>query len=110
MTVLRRILEKIKDSPKDCGFDEDRNIFQPLKLVRVVTSNINDLIMELSDNSKLYEVPPPPKPDTAEEYQFSQNAPKCSTYAMKNTRRTMEDRHVIIDNFNAYFNLQVGIY
>jgi hypothetical protein len=91
----------------ECGFDEDRNIYQPLKLVRVVVSIVNSLIIDLQDNAKLYQVPLPPTSPNASELQKLFLPPKYSVDAIKNSRRTMEDRHMIIDDFNAFFNTQV---
>ncbi|CAO1316237.1 unnamed protein product [Diamesa serratosioi] len=105
-TSLKRTLEKCKSSPKDCGFDEERQIYQPLKLVRVVTQTVNELVRELEDNAKLYEVPLPPTSANASELSKIRQPPKFSTDAIKNARRTMEDRHVIVNDFNTLFNVQ----
>jgi hypothetical protein len=106
-TALKRILEKVQDSPEECGYDENRDIFQPLKLVRVVVAVVNSLIFDLQDNAKLYEVPLPPTSTNASESVKLKQPPKVSVDAIKNSRRTMEDRHVIIEDFNGFFNTQV---
>jgi len=109
-TALKKILEKVQDAPEDCGYDSKRDIYQPLKLVRVVVAVVNSLIFDLQDNAKLYEVPLPPTSPNASELTKLKQPPKNSVDAIKNTRRTMEDKHVIIDDFNGYFNTQVIIY
>lgn len=105
---LKKILEKVQDAPEECGYDPNRDVFQPLKLIRVVVAVINNLIFELQDNAKLYEVPLPPSSPNATELTRLKQPPKISIDAIKNTRRTMEDRHVVSDDFNAYFNTQVS--
>jgi hypothetical protein len=107
-TVIKKTLEKVKDSPEECGFDENRMVYQPLKLVRIVVGMVNNLIRDLQDNANLYEVPLPPSSPNSSEITRLKAPPKCSVDAIKNGRRTMEDKHIIIDDFNAYFNTQVG--
>lgn len=107
--AIKRTLEKVKDSPEECGFDDNRNIFQPLKLVRIVVSIVNELILQLQDNAKLYDVPLPPTSLNATELTKLKAPPKYSVDAIKNSRRTMEDKHMIIDDFNAFFNTQVCV-
>lgn len=109
-TALKKILEKVQDAPEDCGYDSNRDIYQPLKLVRVVVAVVNSLIFDLQDNAKLYEVPLPPTSPNASELTKLKQPPKVSVDAIKNVRRTMEDKHVIIDDFNGYFNTQVMSY
>lgn len=70
---------------------------------------INELILvELKDNAKLSEVPPPFHSTSATEHHNIKEPPKYCIAAMKNTRRTMEDKHVVIDDFNAYFNVHAS--
>lgn len=107
-TALKQVLEKVNDSPEECGYDSNRDVFLPLKLVRVVVAVINSIIFELQDNAKLYEVPLPPTSPNASELTRLKQPPKISIDAIKNSRRTMEDRYVISDDFNAYFNTQVS--
>lgn len=107
-TALKKVLEKVHDAPGECGYDLNRDVFKPLKLVQVVVSVINDLIFDLQDNSKLYDIPLPPSSPHATELTRLKMPPKISIDAIKNTRRTMEDRFVVSDDFNAYFNTQVS--
>lgn len=106
--AMKLIMEKTQTSPEECGFDENRMVFQPLKLVRIVVGIVNSIILSLLDNSKLYEVPLPPSSEHASELTKLKAPPKISTDAIKNTRRTMEDRMMVIDDFNAYFNTNVS--
>lgn len=108
-TSINRTLEKVKDAPEECGFDTTRHVYQPLKLVRVVVSIVNSIILDLQDNAKLYEVPLPPNSPNATELTKLKEPPKYCVDAIKNTRRTMEDKHMIIDDFNAFFNTQVSV-
>jgi hypothetical protein len=108
-TALKKVLEKVHDAPEECGFDPKREVFQPLKLVRVVVAVINNLIIDLQDNAKLYDIPLPPHSPHSTELTRLKQPPKYSMDAIKNTRRTMEDRHVIIEDFNGYFNTQVRL-
>lgn len=109
-TALKKVLEKVQDAPGDCGYDSNRDVFKPLQLVRVVVSVINDLIFNLQDNAKLYEVPLPPSSKNATELTRLKEPPKISIDAIKNSRRTMEDRFVVNDDFNGYFNTQVSLF
>lgn len=104
---MKKILEKVRVARDECGYDSNRDIYQPLKLVRVVVGIVNNLIIDLQDNAKLYEVPLPPTSPNASELTKLKQAPKVSVDAIKNSRRTMEDRHAIIEDFNAFFNTQV---
>lgn len=108
-TALKTVLEKVNDAPVECGYDANRDVFQPLKLVRVVVAAVNSVIFDLQDNAKLYEVPLPANSPNATELTRLKQPPKVSIDAIKNTRRTMEDRHVISDDFNGYFNTQVSV-
>lgn len=104
---MKKILDKVRDAPEECGHDPVRDVYQPLKLIRVVVAVVNSLIFELQDNAKLYEVPLPPTSKNASELTMLSQPPKISVDAVKNTRRTMEDKHVIIEDFNGFFNTQV---
>jgi hypothetical protein len=105
--VTRKVLKKVEEDPFSCGYDENRDVYQPLKVVRIVVAAVNNFIFDLQDNAKLYEVPLPPTSDYATEITKIMAPPKVSVDAIKNTRRTMEDKHIIIDDFNGYFNVQV---
>jgi hypothetical protein len=69
--------------------------YQPLKLMQVVTGKVNEVCLRYRDNGKLATLPPP------------SSGPPISSCAIKNTRRCMEDRHVIIEDFHTVFSVQV---
>lgn len=100
-------MEKVKTTPDDCGFDPERNSFQPLKLVKIVVAILNRMILDLQKEENLCKIPLPPSSPNASEFTKLTQPPKYSVDAIKNTRRTMEDKHMVIDDFNAFFNTQV---
>jgi hypothetical protein len=69
--------------------------YQPLKLMKVVTAKVNEVCLRYGDNGKLATLPQPSP------------GPPISSCAIKNTRRRMEDRHVIIEDFHTVFGIQV---
>jgi hypothetical protein len=69
--------------------------YQPLKLMQVVTGKVNEVCLRYCDNGKLATLPPPSL------------GPPISSCAIKNARRCMEDRHVIIEDFHTVFGIQV---
>lgn len=69
--------------------------YQPLKLMQVVTGKVNEVCLRYRDNGKLATLPQPSP------------GPPISSCAIKNARRRMEDRHVIIEDFHTVFNIQV---
>jgi hypothetical protein len=69
--------------------------YQPLKLMQVVTGKVNEICLRYRDNGKLATLPPPSL------------GPPISSCAIKNTRRCMEDRHVIIEDFHTICGVQV---
>jgi hypothetical protein len=69
--------------------------YQPLKLMKVVTAKVIEVCLRYRDNGKLATLPEP----------FP--GPPISSCAIKNTRRRMEDRHVIIEDFHTVFDIPV---
>lgn len=61
-------------------------------------SKINDVCQSLLDNLELDKLIPSPP---------AQKPPLYSAKGLKNTRRHMEDRHIVIDDFNAIFGIKV---
>lgn len=57
-----------------------------------------EVCLRYHDNSKLCRLPPPP-PVT----------PSVSASAAKNIRRTMEDRHIVINDLHALFGIEVKL-
>lgn len=63
-------------------------------------SKTNDVCQSLLDNLELDALIPSPPAD-------ADMPPLYSAKCIKNTRRHMEDRHIIIDDFNTLFGLKV---
>lgn len=73
--------------------------YQTLKLMQLSISKINDVCQSLLDNLQLDKlIPSPPL----------KRPPLYSAKGVKNTRRHMEDRHIIIDDFNSVFGIKVN--
>lgn len=70
--------------------------YEPLKLMQCVMAKTNEVCLRYLDNSMLCSLPSPGPP-----YNI------VSVYALKNLRRKMEDRHVVIHDLNTMFNIQV---
>lgn len=68
--------------------------------MQTVIDEINILCHRLLDNSQLDKIAPPPPIHKA--------PPRYAVSAVKNHRRRMEDRHVVIDDFNAVFDIKVN--
>lgn len=66
--------------------------------MQTVMAKTNEVCMRYLDNSKLCTLPTPGPPYN-----------EVSTCAIKNTRRRMEDRHVVIHDLNSLFFDQVGL-
>lgn len=72
--------------------------YQTLKLMQLSVSKVNDVCQSLLDNLQLDKlIPSPPL----------KRPPLYSAKGVKNTRRHMEDRHIIIDDFNSVFGIKV---
>jgi len=92
--VVDEIKLACKKQPAVCGFRSGDNTYQPLKLMKVVTGKVNEVCSRYRDNGKLATLPQPSP------------GPPISSCAIKNTRRRMEDRHVIIEDFHTVFDIQ----
>ncbi len=71
--------------------------FSPLKLMQAVTSKVNEICQRFLDNSRLALLPPPP----------SIPLPLASSHAIKNRRRKMEDRSVVLHDLHTMFSINV---
>lgn len=69
--------------------------------MQTVIAKINAVCQRLLDNSQLDMIPAPPPAQKA--------PPRYAVSAIKNYRRKMEDRHVVIDDFNGVFGIEVSI-
>jgi len=92
--VVDEIKLAIKKQPVACGYRSGNNTYKPLKLMRVVTGKVNEVCLRYRDNGKLATLPQPSP------------GPPISSCAIKNSRRRMEDRHVIIEDFHTVFDIQ----
>nr|CAD7394001.1 unnamed protein product [Timema cristinae] len=92
--VLDEVKTACKKQPAKCGFQKLSNLYQPLKLMQVVTRKVNEVCLRYLDDGQVSTLPPP---------ELERPISAC---AIKNTRRRMEDRHVIIEDFHTLFNIQ----
>lgn len=132
--IVNDVLSDVQDSSKDeaplpSGFDAVQNReynlilsyrlaityfffcslldYQPLKLMQAVISKVNSVCSRLLDNAELMKLMP--------ENAFSSQqvvggyAPKYAALGLKNSRRKMEDRHVVIQDFNELYPGRVNI-
>lgn len=67
--------------------------------MQAVTSKVNEICFRYLDNSRLALLPPPP----------STPLPLATCYAIKNLRRKMEDRSVVLHDLNTMFSIKVCI-
>lgn len=68
--------------------------------MQLAISQVNDICDKLQDNVQLESlIPPQPAP--------THRPPLYSAKGIKNTRRHMEDRHIVLDDFNAVFGIKV---
>lgn len=67
--------------------------------MQAVISKINQICFRYLDNSRLALLPPPP----------STPLPLTTCYAIKNTRRKMEDRSVVLYDLNTMFSIKVSL-
>lgn len=70
--------------------------------MQAAIANVNDMCQRLLDNAQLDTILPPPS-------HTKNTAPRFASYAIKNGRRKMEDRHVVIDDFNGIFGVGVSV-
>lgn len=92
--VVDEIKCACKKQPTECGYRSADSTYQPLKLMKMVTGKVNDVCLRYHDNGKLATLPQPSP------------GPPISSCAIKNTRRRMEDRHVVIEDFHTVFDIQ----
>ncbi|KAJ8940633.1 hypothetical protein NQ318_020690 [Aromia moschata] len=93
--VIEEIRKACKKQPMLCGFNPSDNAYEPLKLMQTVMAKTNEVCLRYLDNSMLCSLPSPGGP-----YFLT------SIHAVKNGRRKMEDRHVVIHDLNTMFNVQ----
>lgn len=71
--------------------------YTPLKLMRAVVARVNNALRLRSDNSLIANLSPP------------RICPRAVSSAVRNKRRYMEDRHIIIEDIDSLFGIQVKI-
>lgn len=64
--------------------------------MQTVMAKTNEICARYLDNSVLCSLPSPGPPNF-----------KVSVYAARNSRKKMEDRHVVVHDLNTIFNIQV---
>ncbi|XP_071628280.1 uncharacterized protein [Temnothorax longispinosus] len=92
--VIQAIKSTCKKQPEICGLRQQEKTYAPLKLMQAVTNEVNEICRRYLDNSRLALLPPP------------SSTPQVTVGAIKNSRRKMEDRHMILHDLNTMFNIQ----
>ncbi|KAH0950289.1 hypothetical protein HN011_010658, partial [Eciton burchellii] len=96
--IVRLVIEAIKltckKQPEICGLRQQEKTYAPLKLMQAVTNEVNEICRRYLDNSRLALLPPPSP------------TPQVTLGAIKNARRKMEDRHVVLHDLHTIFNIQ----
>lgn len=64
--------------------------------MQAVTNEVNEICRRYLDNSRLALLPPP------------SSTPQVAVGAIRNARRKMEDRHVVLHDLHTIFNIQVS--
>ncbi|KAF2894096.1 hypothetical protein ILUMI_12071, partial [Ignelater luminosus] len=90
--IIDETRKQCKKQPVACGFNPSDNAYEPLKLMQTVMARTNEICLRYLDNSKLCSLPTPGPPYNS-----------ISVCAVKNNRRRMEDRHVVIHDLNSLF-------
>lgn len=67
--------------------------------MQVTMRKLVDVCSQYKDNAQLFTLPLP---------KCGLFSPLISTCAIKNSRRSMEDRHVTIQDFHSLYNIQVS--
>lgn len=96
--LIRKVVEEVrllsKTDPVSCGFRSEVGDYLSLKLMQVCITKLVDVCSRYRDNAELSSLPPP------------HPLPPVTSCAIKNSRRSMEDRHVVIHDFHALFNIK----
>ncbi|KAL0129275.1 hypothetical protein PUN28_004166 [Cardiocondyla obscurior] len=92
--VIQAIKSTCKKQPQNCGLRQQEKTYAPLKLMQAVTNEVNEICRRYLDNSRLALLPPP------------SSTPQVTVGAIRNARRKMEDRHMILHDLNTMFNKQ----
>ncbi|RLU22632.1 hypothetical protein DMN91_004910 [Ooceraea biroi] len=92
--VIEAIKLTCKKQPEICGLRQQEKTYAPLKLMQAVINEVNEICRRYLDNSRLALLPPP------------SSTPQVTAGAIKNARRKMEDRHVVLHDLHTIFNIQ----
>uniref|UniRef100_A0A182P4H9 PPM-type phosphatase domain-containing protein n=1 Tax=Anopheles epiroticus TaxID=199890 RepID=A0A182P4H9_9DIPT len=113
--IVRKVLEEVladcKENPKSCGFNGQE--YKTLQLNHEVISRVNQTCTELLDNAKLNNL----LAQLGERGASAEDEPDSGTSGttvgtgrkmhfsrgLKHRRRTMEDRHVCLPDFNTLY-------
>ncbi|XP_046745023.1 mucin-5AC-like [Diprion similis] len=94
--VLDEVKRMCSKQSEACEWRFQDNTFAPLRLMQVVIGKVNEICLRYLENSRLALLPPPP----------STPIPLVSRCAIKNSRRKMEDRHVVIHDLHTIFSIK----
>ncbi|EFN67119.1 Protein phosphatase 1F [Camponotus floridanus] len=92
--VIQAIKSTCKKQPEICGLRQQEKTYAPLKLMQAITNEVNEICRRYLDNSRLALLPPP------------SSTPQVTVGATRNSRRKMEDRHVVLHDLHTIFNIQ----
>lgn len=94
--IIEEIRKSCKKEPIICGYNPTDKAYEPLKLMQTVMAKTNEVCLRYLDNSMLCSLPSP-----SNTYFY-----ETSVFAIRNKRRKMEDRHVVVHDLNTMFNVQ----
>lgn len=94
-TVVKEVRQTCSIDPK--SYRSKENDFLPLQLMQLTMRKLVEVCCQYNDNAMLSTLPPP---------YSGLSAPKVSSCAIKNSRRSMEDRHVVLQDLHALFNIK----
>uniref|UniRef100_A0A1B6DD99 PPM-type phosphatase domain-containing protein n=3 Tax=Clastoptera arizonana TaxID=38151 RepID=A0A1B6DD99_9HEMI len=94
--VLQKMKELWQTHPEECGYQSIDINFSSLKLMQTTMRKLIEVCGQFKDNAQLSSLPPP---------STDQFTPIITCCAIKNSRRTMEDRHVYIEDFHSLHNV-----
>ncbi|XP_059484344.1 proteoglycan 4-like [Neocloeon triangulifer] len=94
-SVVDEMLHFCKKDPEAHSLRDDSGQFSQLRLMQACMARVNALCVRLHQAPELFVPPPAPK--------FT---PVAAHAVRSSQRRGMEDRHVVVNDFNGIFNVQ----